>query len=593
MPNQPQVAVGIDLGTTRSAIAFLDSTGRPTTIENSEGSLITPSVVFFDDNTPIVGHEAVKVAEFEADRIAAFAKRELGRLSPIMSVAGSLVPPEVIQALILCKLKQDAELKLGSVRDVVITVPAYFNEPRRKATQDAGRLAGLNVIDIINEPTAAALAYGVQRGLISADGRVARDETILVYDLGGGTFDVTLMDISGKHFQAVATGGDIHLGGCDWDRVIADHIADCWQDEHGTSLLHDRVAQQKLLATAEDTKFSLSARDSVVVRFHHDGQQLKTTLTRDKFESMTASLVNRTIATTLRVLQDAGRKWSDVTRLLLVGGSTRMPMIHNRLAAESGLKLDRSLSPDESVAHGAAVYAGILGRNSAVRQLSVSNVNSHELGVLGIDPETQTTRRALMIDRNTPLPARTVKLFHTSRDNQPSVLVRVVEGGDGYGNNATVIGNCIIHSLPPGLPRQTPIEVVFNYDADGRLNITARLGDNIADSSLMIDRASGLSGSELDKWQRRISNDNALADAERQPHAQRQPPLMEPPEDTTRTPPVFPAEDLAADPFWAMAAHLEPAAASESHESTNANSRSAIGADGGWKSRRKRVTGGQ
>lgn len=574
MSDRTQVAVGIDLGTTRSAIAFLDSTARPITIENSEGNLITPSVVFFDGDTPIVGHEAVEAAEFEPDRVAVLAKREVGKLTASMTVGGSSVPPEVVQALVLRKLKQDADLKLGTVRDVVITVPAHFNEPRRKATQDAGRLAGLNVIDIINEPTAAALAYGIQRGLITRDGRVEQDESILVYDLGGGTFDVALMDITGRHFETVATAGDVHLGGCDWDRIVANHIAVQWQGEHGSTLLGCKAAEQKLLATAERAKFALTARESVPIRFHHDGRQLKIELTRDEFEQMTAPLVDRTIRTTRRVLQDAGRDWSDISRLLLVGGSTRMPMIHERLSAESRLPVDRSLSPDESVAHGAAVYAGILRRNPAVRQLSVSNVNSHDLGVLGTDPISNTTRRAMMIARNSVLPARAAKLFHTSQDNQQSVLVRVVEGGDALGNNATVIGNCIVQNLPPRLPKQTPVEVRFHYGTDGRLNVVAKLKNNVADATLVIDRESGLTNDELQEWQQRIQDNRVLAGPadpiriDPQADAKRQPPVMEPLEvsggpgkssPAGSAPPVFSAaEDGEAEvtdenAFWAAA----------------------------------------
>ncbi len=522
------------------------------------------------------------------------AKRELGKLGANMSVAGSSVPPDVIQALVLRKLKNDAELKLGPIRDVVITVPAYFNEPRRKATQDAGRLAGLNVIDIINEPTAAALAYGIQRGLITPNGEARQDETILVYDLGGGTFDVTLMDIVGHHFHTVATAGDVYLGGCDWDQAIANHIAAHWQEKFGTNLLDDKCARQKLLSSAEEAKFSLSARESVVIRFNHDSQQLRLEFTRREFEAMTAPLLNRTMATTRQVLRDAGRRWSDVSRLLLVGGSTRMPMIHERLAAESELQIDRSLSPDECVAHGAAVYAGMLRQNPSVRQLSVCNVNSHELGILGLDPTTREVRRAVMIDRNTPLPTFTTKLFRTFRDSQPSVLVRVVEGGDANGNNATVIGNCIVQDLPPGLPKQTPIEVSFSYETDGRLDIVAKLEGDIAGGSLVIERASGLTGAELEKWKRRIENNEVLADIE------------PPPVSTESGRAASPCED----PFWSAAVpdfdlrEISGAVATGPSHSQPVEPPVHVGTQndqhpkkpvigGGWESRRKKVTGGR
>ena len=502
------VAVGIDLGTTRSVVAHLDATGRPLTVQNLEGDATTPSVVFFDRTSVVVGKEAVKVAEYEPDRVAQFAKRHLGKEAFAMDIAGQRLPPEIVQALILQKLKEDGVSKLGPFDKCVVTVPAYFNEPRRKATQDAGRLAGLNVVDIINEPTAAALAFGVQQGFVNAEGRTEELETVLVYDLGGGTFDVTIMEIEGNDYRAIATAGDVYLGGIDWDERIVDHVAEQFQIQHGVDPRKDPSHRLRLLAEAEDAKRSLSQRDEVVIRFAMDGKRVQVSLDRDEFETLCGDLIDRTMFTTRKVLKDAGRTWKDVTRLLLVGGSSRMPMVQNMLESESGLKVDRSLSADESVAHGAAIYAGILMNSDKpdANRISVSNVNSHDLGILGVDSNTGSPRRSKMIERNTQLPAMMGKRFKTSRDNQASVSVNVVEGGDDQGRHSTAIGKCVVRDLPPNLPKATPVDVVFHYKTDGRLQVLAQLPSIERKAALTIERGSGLSEEHLTYWKKRLDD---------------------------------------------------------------------------------------
>ena len=270
------VPVGIDLGTTFSVVAYLDATGRPCTVPNSEGDSITPSVVLFDGATVVVGKEAVKAAPLEPDRIADFAKRDMGNTVYSRKVAGDSLPPEVIQSLILEKLKRDAEMKLGPITEAVVTVPAFFNEPRRKATQDAAQLAGLRILDIINEPTAAAIAFGYQVGFLNASGEAPRKETILVYDLGGGTFDVTVMEIAGTDFTAIATAGDVYLGGIDWDKRLADHVAEKFKQKYrGVDPREDPAGLHRLLREAEDAKRALSAREQATVSFEHVGNGFK------------------------------------------------------------------------------------------------------------------------------------------------------------------------------------------------------------------------------------------------------------------------------------------------------------------------------
>ncbi|MEZ6124033.1 MAG: Hsp70 family protein [Planctomycetaceae bacterium] len=508
------VAVGIDLGTTRSVVAHLDATGRPLTVQNLEGDATTPTVVFFDRNAIVVGREALKVAEYEPDRVAQFAKRHFGKANYTVNVAGQKFPPEVIQALVLKKLKEDAQHRLGHLDKCVVTVPAYFNEPRRKATQDAGRMAGLEVVDIINEPTAAALAFGVQQGFVNAEGRTEQLETVLVYDLGGGTFDVTLMEILGNDYKAIATAGDVYLGGIDWDQRIVDTVAEQFVIQFGSDPRQDPAHRQRLLTEAEDAKRSLSQREEVVIRFAMDGNRIQVPLNRATFENLCGDLLDRTMFTTRRLLKDADRRWSDVSRLLLVGGSSRMPMVQAMLEAESGLTVDRSLSADESVAHGAAIYAGILLNTDdpSASRITVSNVNSHDLGILGVDSQSGQARRSIMIPRNTTLPVKRAKRFTTSRDNQASVAVNVVEGGDDQGRHSTAVGKCVVRDLPAQLPKATAVEVIFNYQQDGRLMVVAQLPTVGRKAALTIERGSGLSDEEISSWADRIDAGTLTSD---------------------------------------------------------------------------------
>jgi molecular chaperone DnaK len=501
-----ELPIGIDLGTTFSVVAHLDNQGRPWTVANAEGDLTTPSVVFFDQTQTVVGKEALKAAEFEPDRVARFVKRSMGRPDLERPVCGRKLPPEVVQALILKKVKQDAERKLGPVTQAVITVPAYFNEPRRKATADAGRLAGLEVLDIINEPTAAAIAFGVQQGFLEPAGSSPRRETILVYDLGGGTFDVTLMEIEGQDYRALATSGDVYLGGIEWDLCIVDLAAERFQAEFGTDPRQDAHAAQALLSEAVDAKHALSARDETTLHFTHDGHRLRMSITREQFESLTNTLLERTRLRVAKVFRDSKRTWKDVTRLLLAGGSTRMPMVQQMLERESGLPADHSLAPDEAVAHGAAVYAGLLSQSDGIpcRGMSVANINSHDLGVLGIEPETGRRRRRVLIPRNTTLPAARTATFVTRKPGQANVRVTVVEGGDATGHNATYIGKCVVRDLPVELPAKSQVEVAFHYTPGGQLQVDAAVPSTGCQATTTIHRAAGMSDDELTDWRQRI-----------------------------------------------------------------------------------------
>ncbi|MEM9942384.1 MAG: Hsp70 family protein [Planctomycetota bacterium] len=503
----PEKTVGIDLGTTFSVVAHLDRDQKPTTIPNDEGDLSTPSVIFFDSSGTVVGNEAINAAEFEPARSARYAKRDVGSEIFHKKILGHTFPPEVLQAIVLRKLKDDAELKIGKFSKAVITVPAYFNEPRRKATQDAGTLAGIEVLDIINEPTAAAIAFGVKEGFIDQEGVAEKNERVLVYDLGGGTFDVTLMDISGSEFNTIATAGDVHLGGIDWDLRILDFLADQFQEQHGNDPREDASATLKLRQLATRAKKTLTARDTAQVRFAFENQRSNLEVSRVEFEEITEDLVERTKLTVNRLLREASIKWNDVSRLLLVGGSTRMPMIHTMLEKESGLSVDRSLSPDEAVAHGAAVYADILMRRGRGDDtFKVSNVNSHDLGVLGLDPKTKKAVRQIMIPRNSKIPVIKSRKFVTSKDSQKEVVVTVVEGGTDRGVGATKIGKCRVTELPEGLVKGSPVNVTFKYSSDGRLTVNADLPTADVRARTIIERASGMTRQEVAEWKTRLAD---------------------------------------------------------------------------------------
>jgi molecular chaperone DnaK len=539
---QSEQPIGIDLGTTFSVVAYLDRAGVAQTIMNMEGDLSTPSVVYFDDGEVIVGKEAVKASVYEPESVVQHVKREMGRTRCRTAVRGVHLPPEVVQAAILSKLRRDAETKLGTVNEAVVTVPAFFNEPRRKATMDAGRLAGLRVIDIINEPTAAAIAYGVHAGFVTSLGEAQQAETILVYDLGGGTFDVTLMEIKGCQYTAVATDGDVQLGGIDWDRRIVDFVADQFMEQHGIDPRQDQIGYQVLLQEAEDAKRALSSRSSVTVRFSHQGHRVTVAVTREELEALTSDLLQRTIFTVERLLRGARRSWNDLTRILLVGGSTRMPMVQHALEEASGMNVDRSLSPDEAVAHGAALYAGFLKRGTSAtdQSLAVENVNSHDLGVLGVEKETGMRRRRIMIPRNTRLPARSKSKFVTHHANQRRVVVHVVEGGDDSGKNATAIGKCVVSDLPVDLPAKTPIIVQFFYAPNGRLGVKASLPSIGSESAVTIERDYGMSEESLHTWEQRIASGQFFA-------APAAPPAVTPVPDTGAFP-LPPAATAAAPP---------------------------------------------
>jgi molecular chaperone DnaK len=504
-------AVGIDLGTTYSVVAKLDERGQPVTLVNSEGDRLTPSVVLLDGEDVVVGKEAMKAMSSEADRVAECAKRDMGHRAYHRVIGGKQYPPEVIQAWILNKLRSDAMAQIGPFDKAVITVPAYFDEVRRKATQDAGYMAGCEVLDIINEPTAAAVAFGFQQGFLNAAGSTDRPRRVLVYDLGGGTFDVTLMEIRGSEFLALATDGDVALGGYDWDQRLADMAARAFEREHGLDLRESPAAAGKLWRECEDAKRTLSARPKAPIVAEHRGKVTRVEITREQFEEATLDLLDRTRFTCVQTLRAAGLDWSDLDRVLLVGGSTRMPMVRAMLQEVSGRPPDASVAADEAVAHGAALQAGLVlaKRGGRKADFSIRNVNSHSLGVVGLDSLTKRRRNGIVIPRNTALPVSARRKFKTAKDDQRSILVQIVEGESPSADECMPVGRCTVAGLPPGLPAKTHVEVTFHYQANGRLKVRVHVPQTDARLETEIIRENGLSKQHMDAWRLHISGSQA------------------------------------------------------------------------------------
>jgi len=498
--------VGIDLGTTRTVVATVDSRNVPQTVRNADGDATTPSAILIEGRNVTVGKEAIKAVATDPELVARFVKREMGNRQYSFNSGVKKYPAEMLQSFILRRVASDAAAALARpVRDVVITVPAFFNEPKRQATIDAGMLADLNVLAIVNEPTAAAIAYGHSAGQLDHTGGFKTAQKVLVYDLGGGTFDVSLLSIRRREFETLAIDGNARLGGLDWDLCVAEWLAEQFQSVCGLRMDATHPAYPELLTEAEELKHALSVRPKVPVRIKVDSNVLKTELTREQFDDLTAHLLDRTRFTIRKLLEDAKQKWSDIDRVLLVGGSTRMPQVVRMLRELSGAQIDQTVSPDEAVAHGAAIYARSQipeSRRSPADapELSVTDVTAHPLGVLGKDLQTGRPRGKVIIEKNTPLPAERSARFPTVQDGQANVVIRVIEGGDIRGLHATPIGIFRVEDLPPGLPAGSPIDVTLKYTDDGIIEAFARVLKTGQSARIRIERQGGLSDQEKVNW---------------------------------------------------------------------------------------------
>jgi len=498
-----KIPVGIDLGTTFSVVACLNESGMPVIVPNEFGELLTPSSIMFHDGRVLVGREALRLATTDPASYADCFKRDVGGKVYRHKIHNVDVPPEILSGLVLRHLKLYASKRLGGFDRAVITVPAFFDEIRRQSTFEAARLAGLGVLDIINEPTAAAVAYAFESGILDPDHGFTRPENLVVYDLGGGTFDATVLHVDGWTMRALATDGDVRLGGRDCDERLMAYVADRFLAEHGLDPRVEPIECARLWAEAEQAKHVLSSSHSATVRVRYAELDVQLDVTRYDFENLIADLIGRTETTLRQVVQAASLTWSDIDRILLVGGATRMPIVSEMIVRLTDKQPDSTFSPDEAVARGAAIYAGMLrktGGHSALEQLQLINVNSHSLGIVGRDLATKRLVNTVLIPKNSPLPARAQRAFPLAHKNQRRVVIPIVEGEARQPEDCVQLGECLIDDLPEELPTGNHVVVDYELDSSGLITVVAGIPGARRGARVQITRSNSRDFGSLSTW---------------------------------------------------------------------------------------------
>lgn len=499
--------IGIDLGTTNSCVAVLEN-GNPVVIPNAEGARTTPSVVAFNkDGERLIGDIARRQAAVNVDRTFFSIKREMGSDYRV-KVDGKSYTPQEISAMILRKLKKDAESYLDEpVSEAVITVPAYFNDAQRQATKDAGRIAGLNVLRIINEPTSAALAYGLDHG---------DPQKILVYDLGGGTFDVSIIEIGDNLIEVLATAGDNHLGGDDFDMLLADYIVSEYKKQEKTDLSKDATAMQRVREEAEKAKKELSTASSVninlpfITTVHGEPKHLDINISRATFEELTNDLIERTVGPVTQALSDAGIATGELGMVLLVGGSTRMPAVAAKVRQLTGKEPSKNLNPDECVALGAAAQGGKLGGEQLMAGASAAELILMDVMPLSLSIETVGGVATKLIDRNTPIPTRHSKVFSTTANFQTSVEIKVLQGERQFAKDNKLLGNFRLNGIKGAMAGVPQIEVTFDIDVNGIVQVSAKDLGTGKQQQITITSSTNMSDSDIERAIREAAEYEAL-----------------------------------------------------------------------------------
>ncbi len=546
------VPLGIDLGTTNSAVAIVSPAGRTELLTSELGERLIPSVVYLSDEGIVVGREALKALALDPEGVAESPKRDMGATRYHAPVRGQWFPPEVLQAGILRELRQMADRAIGKGHPAIISVPAYFDDIRRRATTLAAEMAELPVRELVNEPTAAALAFGEYHGYLNASGAPAETLRLLVYDLGGGTFDVTLIELAPHSVRTLATDGDVKLGGRDWDQRLLDYLVQKFEGRFRQDPRDDPAAMARLRRVAQDARESLSSRHSVTIPIEFADARRDVPVTQSQLELLTEDLLERTAHTTTELLRQCQCPWNRLDRILLAGGATRMPMVQRMIRKLSGRIPDQTVNPDEAIARGAAIYAAFrLGQadgNFSPLRVRVVDVSTHSLGMEGVDLATGRKENRILIPRNTPLPTSVIEHFTTRWDDQTSIVVKILEGENPEPTSCVTIGHAILDRLPVGLRKGHPVQVIYELAQDGQLQVRLRVPGIAREMILDIQRANHGLEDTLPGWKAALRGEGRFATFEdmvrqvldvRMEHAQGGPPRGQGP---TRG-------DLAMKPF--------------------------------------------